>query len=148
LSAAMLAVFLPSLLALKARRRRLAVLIFALLFGALLALGVLICRRHYPAVCRQALPFVYLSRGLPEGYPLVAACLYAAALSTLLAMLAGLVRFFPRRGMLRAALLCLLFALLGFERLVAAVYPALGALSAGLLLLLCFAPHCKSMSVR
>lgn len=134
LSAAQLAGMLPLLRALGSCARRRAVLLFCALFGALLLLGVAVCRRHFAAVCHQALPFVALSRQLGSGgYLLVAACLYAAALSTFCAMLAGL-RSLP---LPLAAAVCLLFALLGFGPLVASAYPALGALCAGLLLLLC-----------
>ena len=140
LNAAMLAGLLPLLLALPRARRSRPVALFALLFGALLTLGTLVCRRHLAAVLHQPLPFVWLSRTLPGGHLLVASCLYAAALSTLCAMLAGLASMLPLSGpagALAAALSCLPAALAGFSALVRSAYPALGALCAGLLLLLC-----------
>lgn len=138
LSAAQLAGMLPLLRALGSCARRRAVLLFATLFGLFLVLGVAVCRRHFPALVHQAMPFVFLSRQLgPGGYLLVAACLYAAALSTFCAMLAGL-RALP---LPLAAAVCLLFALLGFGDLIASAYPVLGALCAGLLLLLCAPQH-------
>ena len=141
LNAAMLAGMLPLLLPLEDRVRRRAVRLFTLLFGALLCLGVVVCLRHLPAVLGQPLPFVWLSRRLGTGgYVLTALCLYAAALSTLCAMLCALMQAsslsLPARTAL-SALLCLLFALVGFRFLVDHLYPVLGALCAGLLLLLC-----------
>lgn len=134
LSAAQLAGMLPLLRALGSAARRRAVLLFSALLGVLLALGVAVCRRHLAAVYHHPLPFVFLSRQLgPGGYLLVAACLYAAALSTFCAMLAGL-RALPL-GL--TAGVCLLFSALGFGGLTASAYPVLGALCAGLLLLLC-----------
>lgn len=134
LSAAQLAGMLPLLCPLKSSARRRAALLFSVLLGALLALGVAVCRRHLAAVYHQPLPFVFLSRRLGAGgYLLVAACLYAAALSTFCAMLAGL-RALP---LPLAAAVCLLFAAMGFGDLVARAYPVLGALCAGLLFLLC-----------
>lgn len=134
LSAAQLAGMLPLLRALGSPARRRAVLLFSFLFGTLLLLGVAVCRRHFAALCHQPLPFVVLSRQLGQsGYLLVAACLYAAALSTFCAMLAGL-RALP---LPLAAAVCLLLAALGFGDLVASAYPVLGALCAGLLFLLC-----------
>ena len=134
LSAAQLAGMLPLLRALGPSARRRAALLFSALLGALLALGVAVCQRHLAAVYHQPLPFVFLSRQLgPGGYLLVAACLYAAALSTFCAMLAGL-RVLP---LPLAAAVCLLFAAMGFGDLIARAYPVLGALCAGLLFLLC-----------
>lgn len=148
LSAAQLAGMLPLLRTLDRSMRRRAALVFSALFGALLLLGVLVCRRHFAAVFHQPLPFVYLSRRLgPGGYLLVAACLYTAALSTLCAMLAGM-RALP---LPLASLVCLLFALLGFGNLVSSAYPVLGALCAALLFLLCLPTnetHHDNSSVR
>lgn len=137
LNAAMLAGALPLLLPLAKGTRRRAVLVFTLLFGALLTLAVLVCRRHLSAVWDQPLPFVWLSRALGGGYVLVAACMYAAALSTFYAMLSGLSLLLPKRGTMIPAGLCLLAALLGFGPIVQSAYPVLGVLCAGLLLLLC-----------
>ena len=144
LNAAMIAGSLPLLLPLDGRMRRRALLLFAALFGAMLALASCVIRRHLPAVCHQPLPFVYLSRSLgPGGYLLVALSMYAAALSTLVCMLIALAPLLPVRpgaGRMPAAALALAFALFGFESLVARVYPLLGALCAGLLLVLCAGP--------
>jgi len=144
LNAALLAGSLPLLLPLGARIRRRALLLFASLFGALLILAACVIRRHMPAVYHQPLPIVYLSRSLgPGGYLLVALSMYAAALSTLVCMLLALSPLLPVRpkaGRILAALTALAFALFGFESLVARAYPMLGALCAGLLLLLCAGP--------
>lgn len=139
LNAALLAGVLPLLAPLSPRLRRRAVFVFSALFGVLLALGTLVCRRHFAAVLHQPLPFVWLSRRLGVGgYGLLAVCLYAAALSTLCAMLSSLRAAGVRASL--AAALCLLCALPGFDALIAHAYPALGALCAGLLLLLCLGP--------
>jgi len=143
LNAAMLAGMLPLLITQDSRRRRRCVCLFALLFGALLALGVLVCRKHLGAVFHQPLPFVFLSRALGRrGYLLIAACLYAAALSTLCTMLCSMSLMAARisQPLLRMALccgLCLPPALLGFGRIVQSAYPVLGLLCAALLFLLC-----------
>ncbi len=139
LNAAMLAGSLPLLLALDRRTRRRAVWIFALLFGALLSLGTAVCQRHMSAIWNQPLPLVVLSRSLGGGgYLLVAACMYAAALSTLLSMLTGVRLLLPQKGsLLLSGALCLLFARVGFGPLVSHGYPVLGALCAGLLVVLC-----------
>lgn len=145
LNAAMLAGMLPSLLSLKAPDRRKAVALFTLLFGALLLLGVLVCRSHMAEIYMQPMPFVFLSRSLGKsGYLLLSACLYAAAFSTLCAMLLGMQRLLPfakKHGLILSAVLCLLFARIGFGPLVSRGYPVLGALCAGLLLVLCL-PGC------
>lgn len=142
LNAAMLAGALPMLLSLAPTARRRSVAVFSALFGVLLLLGTAVCKRHMPSILHQAMPFVYLSRALgPGGYFLVAACLYAASFSTLLAMLAGLRRMTGKaHGAYLPPLCCLLAALVGFGPLVKSAYPVLGALCAGLLLLLCFSP--------
>lgn len=151
LNAAMLGGALPLLLPLGRVQRRRAVALFGAGFGLLLSLGVAVCRRHLPAVWNQPLPFVSLSRALGTGgYLLVAACLYAAALSTLCAMLAALLRLLPGPRAVRvlmACALCALFALAGFGRLVSGAYPVLGSLCAALLLLLCL-PQYVSSSLR
>ncbi len=140
LNAAMLAGVLPLLVPMDAQARRRAVRAFSLLLGLLLLLGVLVCRRHLPAILEQPMPFVVLSRRLGAGgYLLVAACLYAAAFSTLCAMLAALLPLCPVSPRLRlplCALCCLFFACAGFGPIVDHGYPALGALCAGLLLVL------------
>ncbi len=141
LNAAMLGGMMPLLARLKRPRRRYASLLFTLLFGALLLLGAAVCRRHLQAVWNQPMPFVYLARQLGRGgYLLVASCLFAAALSTLCAMLSSLARVFPvRRGAAHAlSALCLVpFARMGFGPIVSCGYPVLGALCAALLGLLC-----------
>ncbi|MBQ7887503.1 MAG: hypothetical protein IJ313_11525 [Clostridia bacterium] len=148
LSSAQLAGMLALLGATPRKTRWQATALFTLLFGGMLALGTTVCRRHMPAIVHQMLPFVYLSRSLGSGgQMLVALCMYAAALSTLCAMLRALM---PPGGGLRHALLaaccCLLVSLLGFDTLVAHGYPLLGALCAGLLLTLCL-PVCQKASI-
>ncbi|MBQ7825261.1 MAG: hypothetical protein IJ337_02775 [Clostridia bacterium] len=145
LSAAQLAGLLAPLACEDARTRRNAVVLFTLLFGVLVSLGTAVCRRHLPALVHQPLPFVHLSRSLgASGYVLVALCMYAAALSTLCAMLHALMQLFPL-GILRsaclAALCCLIPAAAGFDTLIRCGYPMLGALCAGLLGVLCL-PVC------
>lgn len=141
LNAAMLAGMLPLLVPLGRATRRRAVRLFTLLFGLLLLAGVLVSLRHLPAVLCQPLPFVHLSRALGTGgYLLVALCMYVAALSTLCAMLSAIRASLPvagAGGAALSALLCLFFALVGFGPLIDCGYPVLGALCAGLLLLLC-----------
>jgi len=138
LNASMVCGALPLLLPLKRRQRAWAALLFAGAFMLLLALGVCTLSLHRQAASGQALPLVYLSRSLGKGgYSLCAGTLYAAALSTLCAMLAGLSHRRSRGGMLLPAALCLLFARAGFSDLVERAYPTLGWLCAALLGLLC-----------
>ena len=150
LNAAMLAGELPMLLTLSRENRRRSVALFCLIFGAMLMLGVSVCRRHMQSILLQPLPFVWLSRSLGvSGYRLVALCLYAAALSTLCAMLCAAARMLlPSRSLpVRLGLACLLsllFAHLGFGHIIQSVYPILGAVCAGLLLLLCLPLHQKA----
>lgn len=155
LNAAMLAGELPLLLSLSREKQKRSVALFCLLFGAMLLLGVSVCRRHMQSILLQPLPFVWLSRSLGAGgYRLIALCLYAAALSTLCATLCAAVRLLLPAGRraLRLGLACLfslLFARLGFGRIVQSAYPILGAVCAALLLLLCLPLHQKvSMSDR
>lgn len=155
LNAAMMAGALPTLLALSARRRRACVALLVLLFGLLLTLGMLVCQRHIQSVAMQPLPFVWLSRRLGSGgYLLVALCLYAAALSTLCAMLCAMANLLPRglktiARLILSALLCAALAHVGFGRIVQSGYPILGALCAALLLLLALpARQDASMSAR
>jgi len=141
LNAAQLAGALPMLLPLQRPARHRAVLLFAALFSAALACGILICIRQLNAVWQQPLPFVWLSRALGRsGYFSAALCLYASAFSTFAAMVLSMAGQFPhsrRNSACLCALLCLPPALIGFSPLVKHVYPVLGALCAGLLLLLC-----------
>ena len=155
LNAAMMAGALPTLLALSARKRRACVALLVLLFGLLLTLGMLVCQRHLQSVAMQPLPFVWLSRRLGSGgYLLVALCLYAAALSTLCAMLCAMANLLPRglkagARLILSALLCAALARVGFGRIVQSGYPILGALCAALLLLLALpARQDASMSAR
>ena len=145
LNAAMLAGMLPALLSLDAAARKRAVALFALLFGILLLLGILVCRAHMPKIYMQPMPFVHLSRSLGKsGYLLLCASMYAAAFSTLCAMLLGMQRLLPfsaKASLPVSAALCLFFARIGFGPLVSSGYPVLGALCAGLLLALCL-PGC------
>ena len=149
LSAAQLAGLLASLARLDARTQRRCVALFTLLFGVLLSLGTAVCRRHLPAILHQPLPFVHLSRSLgASGYTLVALCMYAAALSTLCAMLHALGQLLPvggLRGACLAALCCLVPAAAGFDALISRGYPLLGTLCAGLLGALCL-PVCQKSS--
>ena len=150
LNAAMLAGTLPALLTLAPASRKRAAAMFSAMFGALLLLGTAVCLSHMPSVLHQPMPFVYLSRALGKGgYLLVAACLYAAAFSTLLAMLLGLRRMTGRahRAYL-PPLCCLIAALTGFGPLVKSAYPALGALCAALLALLCLPCEQKNTAIR
>lgn len=143
LNAAMLAGGLPMLLTFSREKRRSSILLFLLLFGVMLTLGVCVCRQHMQSIVLQPLPFVWLSRSLGAGgYRLVALCLYAAALSTLCAMLCAVVRMLPAKlsrpaRLALAFLASLLFALMGFGRIVQSAYPILGAVCAALLFLLC-----------
>lgn len=151
LSAAQMAGLLAQLAAYDARTRRHAAALFALLFGGMLAAGTLVCLRHLPSVLHQPLPFVFLSRALGKGgYRLVGAAMYAAAFSTLCAMLRAMQAALAFKGAaLAAAIVCLLFALAGFPALIGKGYPVLGALCAGLLLILCACvPQKASMSAR
>ena len=147
LNAAMMAGAVPMLLALPRRRRRICVALLALLFGGMLTLGMLVCQRQMQSVLMQPLPFVRLSRSLGAGgYLLVALCLYAAALSTLCAMLCAMTNLLPRflaryARLTISALLCAAVALMGFGRIVQSGYPILGALCAALLALLVLPVH-------
>lgn len=144
LNAAMLAGAMPLLLRLSPQKRRRAAGLFALLFGAMLLLAVAVLERHRQAAAGQALPFVALSRLLGKGgYLLCAGAMYAAALSTLCALMAALLRALPahRGAPLLAAVCCLFFSRFGFTRLVERGYPVLGALCAALLVLLCLPVH-------
>ena len=140
LNAALLLGAAPMLLPLEKSERKRSVLLFCLLFSALLALGCAVCAKHAPVALSHPMPFLALSRNLGGGYMLIALCLYAAALSTLAAMIVGM------RGMLPlpaaaadifVCALCVLFARMGFASLVQSAYPVLGAVCAVLLLLLC-----------
>ena len=145
LSAAQMAGMLSQLAAQPRKDRQRAVILFILLFGSILSLGTAVCCRHMPAIVHQALPFVCLSRALgAPGYRLVALCMYAAALSTLCVMLRALMPASCLKHALGAAALCLLLSLIGFDTLIAHGYPLLGALCAGLLLVLCL-PVCSQI---
>ena len=138
LNAAMVSGALPLLLPLRRSQRTGAALLFASLFMLMLALGVCVLSRHRQAASGQALPLVFLSRSLGKGgYHLCAGAMYAAALSTLCAMLSGLSHLRKTRGTLLPSALCLLFARAGFSGLVERAYPTLGWLCAALMALLC-----------
>lgn len=143
LSAAQLAGMLSLLAAANKKVRLRAIALFTLLFGLMLLLGTLVCLRHMPAIVHQPLPFVYLSRALgAPGFYLIALCMYAAALSTLCAMIRALMQNAPSfRRALAAALCCLFFSVPGFDLIISHGYPLLGSLCAGLLLVLCL-PVC------
>ena len=140
LNAAMLLGTTPLLLDLNRRERTRGVWLFGALFALLLSLGCAVCLRHIQIAAGHPMPFLALSRRLGGGYLLIAACLYASALSTLCAMLSGMMHMLPLHGTLGAicaAALTLFFARLGFSALVQSAYPVLGAVCAGLLILLC-----------
>lgn len=140
LNAALLLGAQPVLLSLPPRTRRRGVLLFALLFAALLFLACAVCLRHAPTVELQPMPFVALSRQLGGGYLLVAGCMYAAALSTLASLCTGLIGMLPFSSPASIVVSgALVFALsqAGFGPLVQSAYPVLGAVCAGLLILLC-----------
>ena len=139
LNTALLLGALPLLLPLTNQERKCAVLLFGVLFFALLSLGCAVCIRHRALSLSHPMPFLALSREC-GGYLLFAACMAAAAFSTLCALLLSMRRLLGTRepmGTLLCCALCLLFARLGFSSLVQSVYPVLGAVCAGLLLLLC-----------
>ena len=156
LNAAMLAGMLPILLDMNNRARKKTVALFSLLFLPLLLLGVGVCRKHMAAICMQPMPFVFLSRRLgSSGYLLLSFCMLAAAFSTLCAMLLGMQRllaFSAPTNLFLSAVICLFFALIGFDDLVSHGYPVLGVLCAGLLLVLCLpgcpAPNTKAIKKR
>ena len=138
LNAAMVCGALPLLLPMTKCQRRGASLLFGALFTLILSLAVCTLGRHRQLWSHQALPLVFLSRGLGKsGYILCALTLYTAALSTLCAMLAGLAQMRSSKGVVLPALLCLCFARMGFQGLVERAYPTLGWLCAALLMLLC-----------
>lgn len=154
LTAAMLFGTLPFLLPLKSRQRKRAVTLFISLFGGILLLGIAVLARHRQSAHGQMMPFVHIARQLGKpGFWLLALSMYLSALSTLCAMLCALMRMLPGCIALPlAGLSCLLFSAVGFSSLVAHGYPVLGAVCAGLLLLLCLsspcAPHQASSSAR
>ena len=114
-------------------------------------LAVAALARHRQAAMLNPLPFVSLSRLLGRGgYLLCAGAMLAAALSTLCAMLAALLRALPqgRGAPWLAAALCLFFSRFGFTALVERGYPMLGALCAALLVLLCLPLYQVSSSSR
>lgn len=150
LNAAMLVCASPRLLRLPRPQQKRAIWLFLLLFGALLTLGSAVCSRHIQTVWDQPLPFVALSRQLGGGgHLLVAACMYAAALSTLCTMLCGMLSMMERlpsrsgkkvKRLIHAALcalICVFFARFGFGTLVQSAYPVLGCVCGAVLLLLC-----------
>lgn len=140
---------------LDARKSRSAACSFALGTGMLLMLGTLVLMRHQGQIQSAALPFVVLCARLGKpGFYACAAMLYLAVLSTLTALLRALwntpdaqiplFSCFPcaispevkqRAGRVLSTLACALCALVGFDRLIAAAYPVLGALCGVMLLL-------------
>ncbi len=140
LNAALLLGAQPVLLSVPARTRKRGVMIFSALFTVLLSLSCAVCLRHAQAIALHPMPFVYLSRRLGGGYVLVAVCMYAAALSTLCTLCTGLMGMIKRTS-LASAVICgaviLAFSRIGFGALVQSAYPVLGAVCAGLLILLC-----------
>lgn len=130
----------PLLLSLPKEKRTRGVFLFCLVFASLLALGCAVCLRHMPTVSGHPMPFVELSRQLSGVYLLLAACMYAAALSTLAAMVSALLGMLPLAPLPAALVigsLLVALALVGFGAIVQSAYPVLGAVCAGLLILLC-----------
>jgi len=140
LNAALLFGAQPVLLSLPARTRKRGVLLFSALFAALLALSCAVCLRHAQITAVHPMPFVELSRQLGAGYLLVALCMYVSALSTLAALCAGLggmLPFSPPVSDVLCGAVILALSRAGFGPLVQSAYPVLGAVCAGLLILLC-----------
>ena len=121
--------------ALTARQRRRCTGMVCLALGLLLGCGNLVLVRS-PGLQGEALPFIrMLAPAGKAGYYLCGAALYLAALTTLAAALRGLRALLGRKYPAGAAALAVL-SLGGLERLVARVYPLLGA---GCLMLLALA---------
>ena len=140
LNAALLLGAQPVLLSMPTRTRKRGVLLFTLLFGALLSLACAVCLRHAQTIALQPMPFVSLSQRLGGGYWLVAGCMYAAALSTLASLCTGLIGMLPcsqPASVFLCGAVVLALSQAGFGALVQSAYPVLGAVCAGLLLLLC-----------
>lgn len=140
LNAALLLGTTPLLLPLDRKRRTRAVFLLCGLFLFLLVPACAVCLRHLQSIRHAPMPFLSLSRRLSGGYGFFALCLYTCALSTLSAMLgsvASSLPFSPGASALAACALCLFFSRMGFSALVQSAYPALGAVCAGLMLLLC-----------
>ena len=118
----------------KGQRRRCAGMV-CLTLGLLLCCGNLVLLRS-PNLQGEALPFIRMLAPVGmAGYYLCGAALYLAALTTLAAALRGL-RALLGRGYPAGAAVLAMLSLGGLERLVARVYPLLGA---GCLVLLALA---------
>lgn len=140
LNAALLLGASPLLLSLPREMRTRGIFLFCFFFAMLLALGCAVCLRHMQTVAGHPMPFVELSRRLSGGYLLLAACMYAAALSTLATMISamlGMLPLAPLPAALMISALLVALALVGFGVIVQSAYPVLGAVCAGLLILLC-----------
>lgn len=140
-------------LTLSPRRLRTAVAGFSLAAGTLLMLGTAVLLRHQAQIHAHALPFIVLSAKLGRaGFLISAIVLYLAVLSTLTALLRALYASSEpnqekqRAGCVFSTLACALCALLGFDQLISAAYPALGALCAILLLFVLLRARLKSPS--
>ena len=107
------------------KRRRCAGMV-CLTLGLLLCCGNLVLLRS-PKLQEEALPFIRMLAPVGmAGYYLCGAALYLAALTTLAAALRGL-RALLGRGYPAGAAVLAMLSLGGLERLVARVYPLLGA---------------------
>ena len=105
-------------------------------FGAMLGLGNATLLPHAGELEREPLPLVVLLRSFGKaGYYTAAFLLYLAVVTTLLAVLRGMISLIPgRRNAAWAGLLAAGTSFLGFQEIVGAAYPALGLLSLGMML--------------
>lgn len=139
LNAALLLGTAPMLLSLQKPMRTRAVLLFSLCFSLLLCLACAVCMKHRQIALSHPMPFLALSMQLGAYLPF-ALCMYAAAFSTLLALESGMRSMLPLKtapALFVVCAVCLFFARMGFASLIQSAYPVLGAVCAGLLLLLC-----------
>lgn len=113
-----------------AREKAMIALISGATFGGLLALGNAALLPYGTELRSAELPMVMLLRGFGKaGFYLSAFILYLAVATTLIACLRGMQSLLPgnKKG-IWAALIAALGALMGFQKIVANVYPALGCL--------------------
>ena len=112
------------------KEKRWIAILSGLIFGGLLALGNAVLMPYETELRNAALPMVLLLRGYGKaGFYLSAFVLYLAVVTTLIACLRGLQTQLPgKRKNIWAALIVAVGALLGFQEIVAKVYPVLGYL--------------------
>ena len=112
------------------REKRLIAIFSGLVFGGLLALGNAALLPNRIELREAELPMVLLLRGFGKaGFYLSAIILYLAVATTLIACLRGMQSALPgNQKNIWAALIAALGALMGFQEIVAKVYPALGYL--------------------